>query len=115
MKSLKKIAILISPLLLFVVLFFPYLQLNSNFIVNWLGCGCPKLDEFGNMITNSFNANDFTAIFWTVIALVATALSVIFSKQIPKEDRSLRVLYIAGTFILSLILAYLFSRIMAWC
>ena len=115
MKLLKKTLIFISPLLLFVVLFYPYLQINSNFLVKWLGCGCPKLDEFGNMITNSFNANDFTAIFWTVIALVATALSVFFSKQIPKEDRSLRVLYIAGTFIVSLMLAYLFSRIMAWC
>ena len=62
--SVKDLFILISPLLSFVVLFLPYSLVNQAFFVKIFGCGCPKLDEFGNTVHSYFNANDFTALFW---------------------------------------------------
>lgn len=35
---------------------------NQQLLVKWLGCGCPVIDEFGNMVEDNFNANDFTAL-----------------------------------------------------
>ena len=50
---IKKILILLLPLLLFFILLVPYSYVNSEFIVDWLGCGCPKVDvETGEMITD---------------------------------------------------------------
>ena len=67
MKLIKKIAVLVAPLLLFAVLLIPYSWANQQFIVEWFGCGCPVLDEFGNMVENNFNAtccpSSFTAYF----------------------------------------------------
>ena len=114
MKSMKKIAVLVSPLLLFAVLFYPYLLVNTNFLVDWLGCGCPQIDEFGNYVESNFNANDFTALFWYFITLCVTAISVFFSKRIPKEKIWLRVLYVAGMCLISLMIANFFRMIMAW-
>ena len=41
--AIKKILILLIPLLLFFILLVPYSYVNSEIIVDWLGCGCPKL------------------------------------------------------------------------
>ncbi len=101
MKSLKKIIILATPLLLFVVLLVPYSWANQQFLVEWLGCGCPVIDEFGNIVENNFNANDFTALFWSFISICATATSVFLSRNIPKEKMWLRVVYIVGIFFVS--------------
>ncbi len=114
MKLIKKIAVLVTPLLLFAILFIPYSWINQQFIVDWLGCGCPVLDEAGNMVENNFNANDFTALFWLFISVCATAISVLLSKRIPKEKMWLRVLYIVGMFLVSLLITYQFCQIMMW-
>lgn len=114
MKSIKKIAVLLAPLLLFAVLLVPYSWANQQFIVEWFGCGCPVVDEAGNMVENKFNANDFTALFWSFISICATAISVLLSKRIPKEKIWLRVIYIAGMFLVSLLIAYQFCQIMMW-
>jgi len=50
MKSIKNTAVLVSPLLLFVILLVPYSWINGQFIVKWFGCGCPLIDEFGNIV-----------------------------------------------------------------
>lgn len=114
MKSIKKIAVLLAPLLLFAVLLVPYSWANQQFIVEWFGCGCPVVDEAGNMVENKFNANDFTALFWSFISICATAISVLLSKRIPKEKIWLRIIYIAGMFLVSLLIAYQFCQIMMW-
>ena len=114
MKSIKKIAILVSPLLLFVVLLIPYSLANQQFIVEWLGCGCPVIDEFGNMVENNFNANDFTALFWSFIAICATATSVFLSRNIPKEKMWLQVVYIIGIFLTSFFITHQFCQMMMW-
>ena len=114
MKIVKKIVVLVSPLLLFVVLLVPYSWANQQFIVDWLGCGCPILDEFGNMVENNFNANDFTALFWLFISVCATAVAVLLSKRFLKEKTWLRVLYITGIFLVSLIISYVFFQMMLW-
>ena len=115
MKSMKTIAILLTPLLLFAILFIPYSLANQHFIVDWLGCGCPVIDEAGNMVENDFNANDFTALFWLVISVCVVAISVFLSKRIPKEKIWLRVLYILGMFLISLLISYHFYLMMMWC
>ena len=114
MKLVKKIAVLATPLLLFVVLLIPYSWANQRFIVDWLGCGCPVLDEFGNMVEKSFNANDFTALFWLFISVCVTVVSVLLSKRISREKLWLRVLYIIGMFLVSLSITFLFHQMMMW-
>ena len=114
MKSIKMIAILLTPLLLFAILLVPYSLVNQHFIVDWLGCGCPVIDEAGNMVENNFNANDFTALFWLFISICVTAISVLLSKRIQKEKMWFRVLYILGMFLVSLLISYQFCQMMMW-
>ncbi len=113
--NVKSVAILLSPLLLFAILVIPYGRLNGNVIVDWLGCGCPKVDEFGNIYEPSFNANDFTALFWLFISAVATVLSFIFSgKTFLKEKTWARVLYAAAVAIVSIFISYNLYQNMMW-
>ena len=64
-KIVKNAAVLISPLLSFAVLLVPYSWANQAFIVDWFGCGCPKVDELGNIIHPDFNAN-VLAVYYAV-------------------------------------------------
>ena len=114
MKNVKKIVILMTPILLFAILFVPYSLVNQHFIVDWLGCGCPVIDETGNMVENNFNANDFTALFWLFVSACVTAISAFLSKIIPKEKVWLRVLYIVGMLVLSILITYQFCQMMMW-
>ncbi|MBE6546026.1 MAG: hypothetical protein E7668_01125 [Ruminococcaceae bacterium] len=114
MKLVKKIAVLITPLLLFVVLFIPYGWVNSHFILDWLGCSCDIIDEAGNIVENNFNANDFTALFWVFISICVATISVFLSKRIPKEKMWFRVLYIVGMLLISLVITYQFCQMMTW-
>lgn len=112
--NLKKLLLLVSPLLAFAVLLVPYSWANQAFIVDWLGCGCPKMDEFGNMITPDFNANDFTAVFWGLISLCVTVAAVLLSRKIPKGKWWLRILYVVGMLVVSLLISYQFVQMMMW-
>ena len=114
MKLIKKIAVLVAPLLLFAILFVPYSWVNQQFIVKWLGCGCPISDDFGNWVENYFNANDFTALFWLFISICTTVISVFLSKRIPKEKMWFRVLYVVGMLAVSLLITYLFHQMLMW-
>ena len=109
----KNIAILASPLLMFAILLIPYSWANQQFIVEWFGCGCPKLDEFGNTISPDFNANDFTALFWLFISVCVTTISAFLSKKISKKYWWLRIVYIVGMLALSLLIASHFTRLLA--
>ncbi|MBQ3101060.1 MAG: hypothetical protein IJC50_08730 [Clostridia bacterium] len=108
----KKFLLLLSPLLIFAVLIVPYSLIKEAFIVDWLGCGCPKVDEYGNTIHSAFNANDFTRIFWFVISLCVTGTAAIFSRKIPKKLLWLRILYVALMLIVSLLIAAKFTQMM---
>ena len=110
----KNILIFISPILIFVVLLIPYSIINQEFIVDWLGCGCPKTDELGNIIHPSFDANDFTRLFWGIVTLGATILSFFISKKIPKENTHIRVAYIILILLVSLFIAFQFCQMMMW-
>ncbi len=107
-----KIIKLISPLFLFFLLFVPYSIINKEYIVEWFGCGCPKLDELGNMLPNQFNANDFTAYFWLFVSICATVIAFFLSKSLGKRWK--RALYVLGIFVIALLIAYQFHRSMMW-
>ena len=113
-KILKNAAVLISPLLAFAVLLVPYSWANQAFLVEWFGCGCPKVDELGNIIHPDFNANDFTALFWLFITLCVAVASVFLSRKIPKDKLWLRVLYTVGMLAVSLLISYRFYQMMMW-
>lgn len=110
--SKKNPVFLALPPFLFAVWLVPYSWLNKNFIVKWLGCGCPTVDELGNALEPAFDANDFTAVFWGVIAILATVMAIVFSKEI--ESRKLKVLYVIGVFVTSLLIAYFLWQAMLW-
>lgn len=114
MVSVKKTAILLSPLLLFAILLIPYSFLNQHVIVDWLGCGCPTVDASGNMVEPRFNANDFTALFWFCISVCVTAVSAFLSKRIVSERKYIRILYVVGMLFLSLFIASRFCQMMMW-
>lgn len=116
MKTEKKtVLFLLIPVLLFFVLVVPYKYANQELIVDWLGCGCPQIDESGNMIENNFNANDFTRLFWLAITIIATVISIFLSKRIPKEKLWLRIAYVTAVFIVSLYISNVFYQSMMWC
>lgn len=104
----------VTPILLFAVLFIPYSLVNKNFIVAWLGCGCPVIDETGNMVENNFNVNDFTALFWLFVSACVTVISVGLSKRIPRDKMWLRVVYIFCMLVVSLLITYQFYQMMMW-
>jgi hypothetical protein len=81
---MKKYFKLFWQLLIFPVLYIPYLILNGAVIVKWLGCGCPRIAEDGSIIQNRFNANSFTLLFWTFIAVVVLGISVYSMRKIQK-------------------------------
>ena len=114
MKTVKKVAVLLIPFLLFAVLLVPYSWFNQQYVVEWFGCGCPVLDAEGNMVENHFNANDFTLLFWFGISVLATVLSVVLSKNMAKDRVWLRVLYVVGTLLISLLISYQFYQMMMW-
>lgn len=109
----KNIFKLSCPVLVFPVLFIPYAFLNSKVLVEWLGCGCPIIDASGEMIHDYFSANDFTGIFWFVIAVGVTVLSWFLSKKII-EKKWVKALYIAGMFMVSLLVMSWIVRSMMW-
>ncbi len=111
--TLKDILILLSPFALFFVLVIPYSWFNQAFLVDWLGCGCPKLDEAGNMIHSYFNANDFTLLFWLFISLCATVIAGFLSKRIDRP-KWLRFVYVAAVFALSVFVSYQLFQSMMW-
>jgi len=113
-KLTKNIAVLAAPLLLFVILFVPYSYANQHYIVEWLGCGCPKIDALGNYVSPDFNANDFTALFWTFISICVTFISTFLSVRIPKGKTWLRILYVVCIFTVSMLTTYEFCQIMMW-
>ena len=109
-KSLIK---LIAPIFAFPILFLPYQLLNSAVIVKWLGCGCPKVDASGEMIHDYFSANDFTRVFWLVVAVGVTVFSWFVSKKVLGKNRA-RVLYVAGIFVASLFIATWVTGQLLW-
>ena len=112
MKAKKALA-LIAPLSPFAILLIPYQWVNQRFFVEWLGCGCPQLDEWGNMVENNFNANDFTLIFWLFVSLCATVMAMFVSKKYCYRIW-FRVLYIVGIFLSSVVITYALYQMMMW-
>lgn len=112
--QMRNVIKLISPVLVFPVLFIPYQLLNSEVLVKWLGCGCPKVDASGEMIYDYFSANDFTAIFWLIIAVCVTILSGFLSKIVFMEKKWVRVVYVAGMFVVSVLAAYFMIQRLMW-
>jgi len=98
-------------LLIMPLLFVPYSYLNSNVIVKWLGCGCPKPDEFGNII-DSFNANDFTSAFWNVTALIVIIISLFNMRYL--SNRLSKLVYMLLISAGSIFLAMKFYYLMQW-
>ena len=110
----KTIAVLLLPLTLFPILLIPYSWCNQKFIVEWFGCGCPILDDFGNTVESRFNANDFTALFWGVISVCTTVIAAFLSNRFIKEKKWLRMIYIIGIFLISLMISMQFCQMMMW-
>ena len=78
--SMRLFAVLV-PIGALYLIAIPYSWLNSKVIVNWLGCGCPRMDEYGNLVETGFNANDFTAIFWLLMGILDGVLAFFLAKR----------------------------------
>lgn len=102
------------PILLFAVLLVPYSWLNQAFLVDWLGCGCPQIDEAGNLYQPAFNANDFTACFWLAISVVAGVIAFFLSRRLFPENKIYRTVYTSATVVIALLIAYWLYQHMMW-
>jgi len=110
--SSKTILVFLLPIVLFAILVVPYNYINSEYLVEIFGCGCPKIDEFGNIIENDINANDITAVFWACVALCSTVIGGFISVRLPKVW--MRILYTSAVFIVSMFIAYNLTQSMMW-
>ena len=109
---MKKIIKTYWQLLIMPVLFVPYSILNNKIIVNWLGCGCPKIDEQGNAVSSTFNANHFTLIFWNIIVLIVIIISLFNMKNLTKWYT--KFIYVLLITVGSIFLAIKFYYAMQW-
>ena len=112
MKNFKP-PVFASPLLLFPILLIPYSLLNRHVLVKVFGCGCPKVDALGNIITPDFNANDFTSAFWTLVSVCAAIIALILSRRF-KEKPALRIIYVMVILAISLLISTKFCAMMTW-
>jgi hypothetical protein len=113
-RYIHRAAMLLVPLTLFPTLRISYNWLNRNFLAPWLGCGCPKKDEFGNLLACQFNANDFSCIFWFLAALGMAVLSFFIGRKIFIKRKWLTAVYIAATLGLSLFVFRNYCLSMWW-
>ena len=104
-KRLQKAALLVTPFLLFQIFRVPYAWLHENCFVKWLGCPYFLSDAFDNFFTSAFNAVHLAALFWLFVAVCTTAISVVLSGKVVKDKKWLRVLYIVGMLLTSLLVA----------
>lgn len=111
MTFLKKFFVLFWQFLPFPVLYFPYKILNEQVLMDWLGCGCPRLDENGQIVPH-FSANSFTAYFWFAVALFSIIITVINLKRISKWY--FKVAYAVVCIFLALFLSNSFYYHMQW-
>lgn len=103
MKLLKKVACLVFPLVIFIAGYIPYSFINSQFIVNWFGCGCNP----------GFNANDFTKLFWIVFSICVTVISFFVSRQ-HLSKVWMRAIYVIAILAVTLGLSVPFCLSMMW-
>ena len=101
MKKIKYIWHLFIP----IIVYYPYIILHRELLGDIFGCGCPNIDENGNMLENQFNANDFSKIFWSFIALLLVSISIFISLKI--HDKKRKAAYLIGVIIVSLVLSYI--------
>ena len=113
-RSVKIFCILLLPILLFFLLVTPYNYINREFIVDWLGCGCPQVDADGNVRENYFSANSFTAIFWLSVAAAVTVISFFLSRRLIYEYKVIRLLYMLAVIMLSVFISLRFTESMMW-
>ena len=99
-------------LLLFPLLYIPYNLLNQSVIVKWLGCSCPRLDKDGHLITHSFNANDFTTLFWSVLSIIVIGISIFSIRKIGKWY--FKFLYLLLIALICLFFSFIFTKSMMW-
>lgn len=109
---MKKFVRLFWQVLLFPVLYFPYRWLNQAVIVQWLGCGCPQIDENGQAVYRAFNANDFTWFFWWAVALAVMIISLC---QLLRMKRwQYKVLYLIVIFLACALIVPAFFESLYW-
>ena len=110
---MKRIIASFCPLLLYAMLYAPYKLLDEKVIVEKFGCSCPNIDpETGTEIINKFNANDFTLVFWSVIAVIVTVASAVIARKC--ERRLLRFLIPVVVLAVSALLTYLIWQRLFW-
>lgn len=113
--TLVKTLRLLSPCLVFSLLYLPYSLLNSAVIVEIFGCGCPTVTTDGSATRALFTANDFTACFWFAVAVGTVLMAFFQSKRVVTTRIPLRVLYLTGIAVMSLAFMLVFNRLMMWC
>lgn len=111
--KLIKFLALMAPILLLVAISVPYAILNQEVLVDWLGCGCPVIDEHGHAHERAFNANDFTRIFWIVMGAGSILLSTVLAKKYLSKSR-LYYVYYGIMVVLAVLICASFITLMRW-
>lgn len=99
-------------IILFPLLFIPYMWLNGAVIVEIFGCGCPQIAPDGTEVIRNFNANDFTFLFWCAVGAIVLIISLFQMKKLRYTWQ--RFLLIASMILGSAFFINIFSVFMRW-
>ena len=102
--TVKKIFKLISPLLLFDLLLWPYAHLNKTIII----------DTFGSGWSYYPNANDVSNIFWYAVAICVALISIYRAITQIKGKWWLKSIYVLAMLVISLYIAKQIIPIFYW-
>lgn len=102
---------LILPFLIIPIITPIYLYLHVNVFIDIFGCGCVPSTET-NILNIPFNTNDLRLVVYAILIILATALSVIFSKSF--EDKKKRFWYCAITFITATFISLIACSLYIW-
>ena len=78
-----------------------YNILDSKVFIEVFGCGCVPIAQT-NMLNIPYNANDLRMDFYSILAILMTALGVFISKALGRKSD--RIVYCASIFIINVVM-----------
>lgn len=100
-KFKKRKRFMIVPYLVMPLITPFYNILDSKVFIEVFGCGCVPIAQT-NMLNIPYNANDLRMDFYSILAILMTALGVFISKALGRKSD--RIVYCASIFIINVVM-----------
>ena len=110
-KYKKRKCFMIIPYLVMPLITPLYNILDSKVFVEVFGCGCVPIAQT-NMLNIPYNANDLRMAFYSILAILMTALGVFISKALGRKSD--RIVYCASIFIINVVMMITIYKKFMW-